>query len=89
MMVMKATTAHTMTKKVIEAKRECMLKNMNARILNAIDSCKFECDFIIDSPALQDEFFDYFTSLGYAVHFSPISNSDSRFMTISWEDAIQ
>ena len=39
MIVMKATTAHTMTEKVIKAKRERMLENMNARILNAIDSC--------------------------------------------------
>ena len=86
---MKATTARKMTVKAIEEKRARMLDMMNNRIMTNISLGKFECDFVIDSPALQDELFDSLTSLGYAVHFSPISNSDSRIMNVSWEDAIQ
>lgn len=89
MEIMKATTARIMTVKAIEAKRARLLDTMNTRIINNISLGKFECNFRIDSPMLQDELFDHFTSLGYAVHFSPISNSDSRIMNISWEDAIQ
>ena len=95
MEIMKATTAHEMTIKVIEDKRNRMLENMNTCILNNISLGKFERDFIIDSPALQDELFDYFTAHGYAVRFSQTNRNclrngpDSRIMTISWEDAIQ
>lgn len=89
MEIMKATTARKMTMKAIEEKCVRMLDKMNTRILNNISLGKFECDFVIDSPVVQDELFDYFTSLDYAVHFSPIPNSDSRIMNISWKDAIQ
>ena len=89
MEIMKAITARKMTVDAIEAKRARMLDIINTRILTNISLGEFECDFIIDSPAIQDGLFDYFTSLGYEVYFSPIPNSDSRIMNISWEDAIQ
>lgn len=83
MKIMKATTAHKMTIDAIKAQRARILDKMNTRIMTSISLGKFECDFVIDSLTLQDELFDYFTSLDYAVHFSPISNSDSRIMTVS------
>lgn len=95
MEVMKATTARKMTIDAIEAKRARMLDMMNTRILTNISLGKFECDFIVDSPAIQDGLFDYFTSLGYAVRFSQTKKNclkngpDSRIMNVSWEDAIQ
>lgn len=95
MEIMKATTAHKMTVKVIEEKCAHMLDMMNTRIMTNISLGKFECDFIIDSPAIQNELFDYFTSLGYAVRFSQTEKNclkngpDSRIMNVSWEDAIQ
>ena len=88
MKIMKATIARRMTIDAIKAQRARMLDKMNTRIMTNISLGKFECDFVIDSPTLQDELFDYFTSLDYVVHFSSISNSDSRIMTVSWEDAI-
>lgn len=94
MEIMKATTARKMTIDAIEAKRARMLDAMNTRILTSISLGKFECDFIINSPAIQDGFFDYFTSLGYAVRFSQTKKNslkngfDSRIMTISWEGAV-
>lgn len=93
MEIMKATTAHKMTIEAIEKKRAHMLDMMNTCIMNNISLGKFECDFVIDSPALQDGLFDYFTSLGYAVHFSQTEKNrlkngpDIRIMTVSWEDA--
>lgn len=95
MEIMKATIAHKMTVDAIEAKRARMLDMMNTRILTNISLGKFKCNFVIDSPAIQDGLFDYFTSLGYAVRFSPAGKQhilkcpDSRVMTVSWEDAIQ
>ena len=95
MEVMQATIARKMTMKAIEEKRARMLDMMNTRIMTNISLGKFECDFLIDSSTLQDELFDYFTSLGYAVRFSPAGKRhtlecpDSRVMTVSWEDAIQ
>ena len=95
MEVMKATTARAKTIEAIEAQRARMLDMMNTRILTNISLGKFECDFVIDSPAIQDGLFDYFTSLGYTVSFSPTGKQhtlkcpDSRVMTVSWEDAIQ
>lgn len=95
MEVMQATIARKMTMKAIEEKRARMLDMMNTRIMTNISLGKFECDFLIDSSTLQDELFDYFTSLGYAVRFSPagkrhiLEHPNSRVMTISWEDAIQ
>ena len=94
MEIMKATTAHKMTVDAIEAKCVRMLDAMNTRILTNISLGKFECDFRIDSPAIQDGLFDYFTSLGYTVRFLQTEKNclkngpDSRIMTISWEDAI-
>lgn len=94
MEIMKATTARKMTIDAIEAKRARMLDMMNTRILTNISLGKFECNFIIDSPATQDGLFDYFTSLGYDVHFSQTeenrlkNGADSRIMNVSWEDAI-
>lgn len=94
MEIMKATTAHEMTMKTIEEKRVRMLDIMKTRIITNISLGKFECDFIIDSPAIQDEMFDYFVARGYAVRFSPAGKRhtlecpDSRVMTISWEDAV-
>ena len=94
MEIMQATTARKMTVKAIEEKRARMLDMMNTRISTNISLGKFECDFIIDSPAVQDELFDYFTSLGYTVKFMPNEKNgkkyydpDSRIMNISWEDA--
>ena len=95
MEVMQATIARKMTMKAIEEKRARMLDMMNTRIMTNISLGKFECDFLIDSSTLQDELFDYFTSLGYAVRFSPagkrhiLEYPNSRVMTISWEDAVQ
>ena len=95
MEIMKATTARKMTVDAIEEKRARMLDMMNTRIMTNISLGKFECDFLIDSPTMQDELFDYFTSLGYAVRFSPAGKQlilkcpNSRIMTVSWEDAIQ
>ena len=95
MEIMKATTAHEMTMKAIEEKRARMLDMMNTRIMTNVSLGKFECDFIIDSPAVQDEMFDYFVARGYAVRFSRVGKRhalecpDSRVMTISWEDAVQ
>lgn len=95
MEVMQATTARKMTIEAIEAKRARMLDMMNTRILTDISLGKFESEFRIDSPAIQDELFDYFTSLGYAVRFSQTIKHvskygrDSYIMTVSWEDAIQ
>lgn len=89
MEIMNAFTARTKTIDAIQAKYEYLLKKIDARITATISKGQFECVFVIDSPAIQDRLFDYFTSLGYAVHFSPVANSDSRIMTISWEDAIQ
>ena len=95
MEVMKATIAREKTIEAIEAKRAHMLNMINTRIMTNISLGKFECDFLIDSPTIQDGLFDYFTSLGYAVHFSPAGKQhilkcpDSRVMIVSWEDAIQ
>ena len=95
MEIMKATTARAKTIEAIEEKRARMLDIMNTRIMTNISLGKFECDFLIDSPALQDELFDYFASLGYAVRFSQagkqhtLKSPDSHVMTISWEDAVQ
>lgn len=86
MEVMKATTARDKTIKAIQAKRECLLKKIDARITATISKGQFKCNFMIDSPTLQDELFDSLTSLGYAVHFSSLPNSDSRIMIVSWED---
>lgn len=95
MEIMKATTARIMTIKSIEAKRTRLLENMNSRILATISAGQFECNFRVDSPVLQNELFDYFTSLGYDVKFMPNEENgkkyydpDSRIMNISWEDAI-
>jgi len=95
MEIMKANLAHEKTLKAIAAKRERILDMIDTRILSTISSGNFECNFIIDSPIMQDELFDYLTSRGYAVHFSPAGKQhilecpDSRVMTVSWEDAIQ
>lgn len=95
MEVMQATIAHKMTIEAIDAKRARMLDMMNTRIMTNISLGKFECDFILDSPAVQDEMFDYFVARGYAVRFSRVGKRhaleypDSRIMTISWEDAVQ
>ena len=95
MEIMKATTARIMTVKTIETKRAHLLETMNSRILATISAGQFECNFRVDSPVLQDELFDHFTSLGYAVKFMPNEKNgkkyydpDSRIMNISWEDAI-
>ena len=95
MEVMKATTAHAKTIEAIEAKRRRMIDMIDARITASVAAGKFECNFLVDSPAIQDGLFDYLTSLGYAVHFSPAGKQhileypESRVMTISWEDAVQ
>ena len=86
MEIMNAFTARAKTIDAIQAKRDCLLKNIEARITATISKGEFECTFIMDSPVLQDELFDYLTKRNYAVHFS---QTDSRIMTVSWEDAIQ
>ena len=70
MEVMKATTARAKTIEAIEAKRRRMIDMIDARITASVAAGKFECNFVIDSPAIQDGLFDYLTSLGYAVYFS-------------------
>lgn len=87
MKIIRATTAHKMTIDAIKAKRDRILDKMSTRITTNISLGKFECEFLIDPPMVLDELSDYFTSLGYAVHFSPVSNSDSYIMTVSWENA--
>lgn len=95
MEIMKATTARAKTIEAIEAKRRRMIDMIDARITASVAAGKFECNFLIDSPAIQDGLFDYLTSLGYAVHFSQTEKNrlkngpDSRIMNVSWEDAIQ
>ena len=95
MEVMKATTARTKTIEAIEAKRRRMIDMIDARITASVAAGKFECNFLVDSPAIQDGLFDYLTSLGYVVHFSQTDKNrlkngpDSRIMNVSWEDAIQ
>ena len=90
--IMKATTAHAKTIEAIEAKRMRMISMVDARIIGSVSAGKFECNFLIDSPALQDELFNYLTSLGYKVRFSwtgkqhVLEHPDSRVMTVSWED---
>ena len=95
MEIMKATTACAKTIEAIEAKRMRMINMINARIIASISEGQFECNFQVDSPAIQDGLFDYLTSLGYAVNFIPnVRNGeiyydpDSRIMNISWEDTI-
>lgn len=94
MEVMNAFTARTKTIDAIQAKHDDLLKNIEARIIAAISKGQFECNFVIDSPVLQDELFDYLTKRNYAVYFSQIDKNrlkngpDSRIMTISWEDAV-
>ena len=95
MEIMKATTARAKTVEAIEAKRMRMINMIDARIIASVSAGQFECNFVIDSPAIQDGLFDYLTSLGYAVNFSQTEKNrlkngpDSRIMTVSWEDAIQ
>lgn len=95
MEVMKATIARAKTTEAIEAKRRRMIDMIDARITASVAAGKFECNFLVDSPAIQDGLFDYLTSLGYAVHFSQTEKNrlknghDSRIMNVSWEDAIQ
>lgn len=95
MEIMKATTARKMTVDAIEARRARMLDMINTRIMTNISLGNFECNFIIDSPALQDELFDYLTARDYTVRFSQQEKitlkygPDTRIMTVSWEDAIQ
>lgn len=95
MEIMKATTARAKTIEAIEAKRMRMINMIDARIIASVSLGQFECNFVIDSPAVQDGLFDYLTSLGYAVHFSQTEKNclkngpDSRIMTISWENDIQ
>lgn len=93
MEIMQATVARKMTIEAIEAKRARMLDMINTRILTNISLGEFKCNFrIIDSPAVQNDLFDYFTALGYTVHFSQtdkhalIYGSDTRIVTISWEE---
>ena len=94
MEIMNAFTARSKTIDAIQAKYDCLLKQIDARIIATVSKGQFECNFVIDSPALQDELFDYLTKRNYAVHFSQTdknrlkNGSDSRIMTISWEDAI-
>ena len=95
MEIMNAFTAHTKTLDAIQAKHDYLLKKIDARITATISKGEFKCNFVIDSPILQDELFDYLTKRSYAVHFSPAGKQnilecpDSRVMTVSWEDAIQ
>ena len=95
MEVMNAFTARAKTIDAIQAKYDCLLKQIEARITATISKGQFECDFVIDSPVLQDELFDYLTKRHYAVYFSQTDKNrlkngpDSRIMTVSWEDAIQ
>jgi hypothetical protein len=96
MEVMKATTARAKTIEAIEAKRRRMVDMIDARITASVAAGKFECNFLVDSPAIQDGLFDYLTSLGYAVKFMPNEKNgkkyydpNSRIMNVSWEDAIQ
>lgn len=96
MEVMKATTAHAKTIEAIEAKRMRMINTIDARIIASVSSGQFECNFQVDSPAVQDGLFDYLTSLGYTVKFMPNEKNgkkyydpDSRIMNVSWEDAVQ
>lgn len=96
MEVMKATTARAKTIEAIEAKRMRMINMIDARIIASVSSGQFECNFQVDSPAIQDGLFDYLTSLGYVVKFMPNEKNgkkyydpDSRIMNVSWEDAIQ
>jgi hypothetical protein len=96
MEVMKATTARAKTIEAIEAKRRRMIDMIDARITASVAAGKFECNFLVDSPAIQDGLFDYLTSLGYAVKFMPhvrngekYYDSDSRIINVSWEEAVQ
>lgn len=94
MEIMKAAVAHRKTIKAIEAARARIINQIDGRIIASIAAGRFECDFQVSSPAVQDELFDYLTSLGYAVKFKPDEANnerfpDSRIMNVSWEDAIQ
>ena len=96
MEVMKATTARAKTIEAIEDKRRRMIDMIDARITASVAAGEFECNFLVDSPAIQDELFDYLTSLGYAVKFMPNEKNgkkyydpNSRIMNVSWEDAVQ
>lgn len=96
MEIMKATTARAKTIEAIEAKRLRMINMIDARIIASVSAGQFECNFQVDSPAIQDGLFDYLTSLGYTVNFMPNEKNgkkyydpDSRIMNVSWEDAIQ
>lgn len=96
MEVMNATIARAKTIEAIEVKRKRMIDMIDARIIASVSAGQFECNFQIDSPAIQDELFDYLTSLGYAVKFMPNEKNgkkyydpDSRIMNVSWEDAIR
>lgn len=93
MEIMKAATARAKTIEAIEAKRLRMINMIDARIIASVSAGQFECNFQVDSPAIQDGLFDYLTSLGYAVKFMPNEKKyydpDSRIMNVSWEDAIQ
>ena len=95
MEVMKATTARAKTIEAIEAKRRRMVDMIDARITASVAAGKFECNFLVDSPAIQDGLFDYLTSRGYSVRFSGNEKdilkygTECRTMNVSWEDAIQ
>ena len=93
MEIMNATIARAKTIEAIEAKRMRMINMIDARIIASVSAGQFECNFQVDSPAIQDGLFDYLTSLGYTVKFMPNGKKyydpDSRIMNVSWEDAIQ
>ena len=96
MEIMNAFTARVKTIDAIQARYDCLLKKIDARITATISKGQFECNFQIDSPAVQDGLFDYLTSLGYVVKFMPNEKNgkkyydpDSRIMNVSWEDAVQ
>lgn len=95
MEIMQATIARKMTDEALDVKFSHVLDMINTRILTTISSGLFECNFKIDSFALQDRLFDYLTSRGYNVRFSGNEKdiwkygTECRTMTISWEDAIQ
>lgn len=95
MEIMNATVARKMTDEALEAKFSRVLDMINTRILTAISSGLFECNFKVDSFMLQDKLFDCLTSRGYSVRFLGNEKdilkygTECRTMNISWEDAIQ
>lgn len=93
MEIMKAAVAREMTNEALETNFSRVLDIINMRILTAISSGSFECDFKVNSFVMQDKLFDYLTSRGYAIHFSKNEKDilkygiECRTMNISWEDA--